>query len=378
MPRVLLVHQPVDGGVGRHVRDLAVGLAGRGCEVILCGPAPPVGVEVRQGHIRHVTLDLRRSIAPGADVRALRAMARLVRETRPDLIHAHSSKAGALARLVRVARPRVPVLYTPHGYAFAGFFERSWERCGYRVIERALAPLATRVVCVCEAEARLARTIGPSGRVRVVYNGIEPPPPGPVDPLTAELGRRGPVVCVLTQLRAGKGIETLIDALPSVLGRHPDAQIAVWGDGPERETLQRTVQAAGLGEAVRFPGASDDPLAVLRGADLFVHPSLAESFPYVVLEAMAVARPIVASAVGGVGEALTDGGSGMGEESGLLVAPGDSNALARAIVALLDDADRRKRMGEAARKRLQRCFTIERMLDRLIAVYGEVAPAAAR
>jgi glycosyltransferase involved in cell wall biosynthesis len=392
----MLLYQPVDGGVGRHVRDLAEGLTERGAEVVLCGPSLPGGlseppgradhvrleldraIAPRASHVRleldraiaprasHVRLELDRAIAPRADLAALRSFAAIVRRTRPDLIHAHSSKAGAVARLGRILQPRVPVLYTPHGYAFAGYFTSGPQRRGYREIERALAPLASRVVCVCEAEATLAAAVGAERRVRVVYNGIEPAGAGPIDPRMAELARRGPVVCALTQLRAGKGIETLIDATPIVLERHPRLQVAIWGDGPELESLRSRASAVGVGEIVHFPGASPDPLDVLRGAEVFVHPSLAEAFPYAILEAMSVARPIVASDVGGIGEALAGG------ESGVLVPPRDPQSLAGAVNGLLDDPDRRASLAAAGRRRVERRFSRAAMIDRLAEVYSEV------
>ena len=367
---MLLVHQPTDGGVGRHVRDLAVGLAARGYEVLLGGPAWPHGFDPHTEGVRQVKLDLGRAISPRADSRALLKLGRVLREERPDIVHAHSSKAGALARVAKVCSPRVPVLYTPHGYSFAGYFSSELERFGYREVERALAPLATRVVCVCEAEANLAAKIGSRRRVRVVYNGIAPDRGGPTDPVMVDLARRGPVLCALTQLRPGKGIETLIDAAPSVLRAHPDLQIVVWGHGPELSALQARAAAAGVTGALHFPGASSDPLSVLRGAQIFVHPSLAEAFPYVILEAMSVGVAIVASDVGGVGEALVDG------ESGVLVSPGDAPALAAALIASLDDAVLASAMGQAARARFERHFTLQEMIDGTVAVYGEVTQSS--
>jgi glycosyltransferase involved in cell wall biosynthesis len=361
--RVLLVHQPTDGGVGRHVADLTTGLVERGHEVFLCGPEPPAGAI---GPYRHMRLDLRRAIAPRSDAEAITAFATIVRDVRPEVIHAHSSKAGAIARLGRLRHPRIPVIYTPHGYAFAGHFSRELERSAYREIERALARLASRVVCVCEAEARLARAVSPAKRVRVVHNGIEPAGHGLLDPGVAKLVERGPVVCALTQLRPGKGIETLIDALPQVLARHPRTQVAICGEGPDLDALRSRAQTRDTAEAVHFLGQSKDPLAVLRAAGVFAHPSWAESFPYVILEAMSVGLPIVASDVGGVAEALSDG------ETGLLVAPGDTDGLARALVSLLDDPARGARMGAAARARLERRFTRARMIDGLVAIYDEV------
>jgi glycosyltransferase involved in cell wall biosynthesis len=362
----MLLHQPVDGGVGRHVRDLAEGLAARGQEVVLCGPSMPGAMPAPPPRVSHVRLDLDRAVAPRADLTALRELAAIVRRTRPTLIHAHSSKAGAMARLGRILQPRLPVLYTPHGYAFAGFFSSALERRAYREIEHALAPLASRVVCVCEAEGRLAAELGPKRRVRVVRNGIEAAGAGPIDPRMAELRGRGPLVCALTLLRAGKGIETLIDATPRMRERHPRVQVAIWGAGPELESLRARASAAEVGDIVHFPGASSDPLSVLRGADVFVHPSLAEALPYVILEAMSVGRPIVASDVGGVGEALVDG------ESGLLVQAGDARGLARAMSGLLDDPDRSASIGAAARDRVEQRFSRAAMIDRLLEVYSEI------
>jgi glycosyltransferase involved in cell wall biosynthesis len=361
--RIVLVHQPVGGGVGRHVVDLAGGLADRGHEVFVCGPAPPSGL---CDTVTHVPLSLRREIAPRGDLAAVTAFCRIVRGVRPDLIHAHSSKAGAVARIARVAYLKTPVLYTPHGYAFAGHFSRELERRAYREIERVLALASTRVVCVCEAEARLARTVSPANRVKVVHNGIEPPGDGPTDPRVAELARRGPVVCALTQLRPGKGLETLIDATARLLPHRPDLQVAICGEGPDLQTLRARADANGSGQAVHFLGASADPLSMLRGADLFVHPSWAEAFPYVILEAMSLGLAIVSSDVGGIGEALIDG------QSGMLVSAGDDLALASALDDLLGDAERRARLGAAAKHRMGQRFTRTKMIEGIELVYGEV------
>ena len=145
-------------------------------------------------------MNLQRAVAPRSDLAAVAGLTRIVRELRPDIVHAHSSKAGAVSRLARILHPRVPLVYSPHLYAFAGDFERPSERRAYRAAERLLAPAASRVVCVCEDEARLARSIGPTGRVRVVYNGIAPAGAGPADPRIAALSERGPVVGALALL----------------------------------------------------------------------------------------------------------------------------------------------------------------------------------
>jgi glycosyltransferase involved in cell wall biosynthesis len=362
MPRVLLVSQPTDGGVFRHVCDLAQGLPAHGFDVALAAPplsGPPPAATVR-------ALPLVRAPSPVRDARATWGLVRAMRALRPDIVHAHSSKAGAVARLARLLAPGTPIVYTPHGYAHAGYFESPAQRLVYRSAERALTPLASRVVCVCEAERQLALGLGAGPRARVVYNGIGPPPDVPVHPEVAAMRERGPVIATVTLLRPGKGIETLLDALPGVLSVHPGAQLAIAGTGVDREPLERRAGALGVATAVRFLGFVPETAGVLRGADVFVSSSWAESFPYVVLEAMALARPIVATRVGGVAEAVRDG------ESGLLVAPRDAETLAGALARLLSDPTRAAEIGAAARSRVTTQFTRERMLESLAAVFSDL------
>lgn len=364
VPRVLLCHQPTDGGVGRHVRDLAEGLLERGFDVTLLSPAVPAGVNPA---VSHVEVDLHRAISPMADREGLIALTRTIAQLRPDIVHAHSSKAGALARLARLRHPRLPVLYTPHGYAFAGYFSRQAERSAYRVAEMALAPLTSCVLCVCDAEARLARSVALARRVRVVHNGIQPLERTQPDPSLAALKQHGPVIGALTLLRPGKGLQTLIEAAPTVLARHPSARFAVVGEGPDLSTLRAQAAELGVSEAIHFPGPSSDPAAVLGAMDVFVHPSWAESFPYVILEAMSLSLPIVASEVGGIPEAVGNG------ESALLVTPRKSDALADALVRLLDAPSWARQLGQAAHERLQTHFTRRDMVDGILGVYGEIA-----
>ena len=358
-----MVTQPADGGVFEHVRRLATGIQARGHEVVVAGPLggrrADLGVDVEE-------VELVRSVAPAADARAAWSLARAVRRVRPDLIHAHSSKAGALARVARAADPRTPVVYTPHGYAFAGYFESERERRLYRGMERVLAPLASIVLCVCEFERRLAASVGPAGRTRVVYNGIPPVEPGSAHPSVEALGRDGPVVGLVTLLRPGKGLETLIDALPALLERHPAASVAVAGDGPDRSALEARARERGVAGALHLIGETRGPGPLLHGVDLFVSPSWAESFPYSILEAMSAGLPVVATDVGGSAEAVIHG------TTGLVVPARDSAALAGAIAELLDDRERAAALGEAGRKRVAERFTLDRMIDGTLGVYDEV------
>lgn len=369
MTRILLVHQPIDGGVARHVVDLFEGLTRRDWEVVLCGPAIPSASLLAAAHAPeppHVRVALTRAIDPRRDLRALLAFARIVRRVRPDVIHAHSSKAGAVARLAKPLNPSVPVLYTPHGYAFAGHFETGRERRIYRGLERAMARLSRFVVAVCEAEGRFAASVGPADRVRVVHNGIAGIPQGShPDPAMQALATRGPLICTLTQLRPGKGVETLIDALPPLVAKHPRVQVAIVGDGVLRQALIERARSLGVVQTVHFLGEYPDPFAVLKAANVFVMTSWAEAFPYVILEAMAAGLPIVASNVGGIPEAVEDGHTGM------LVRPRDPQSTADALIALLDDPALGPRLGGDAQETVARRFSIAGMIDGVSAVYRE-------
>ena len=367
MTRVLLVHQPIDGGVARHVADLSAGLRDRDFEVILCGPSLPLSEQKSaRGPAAHVALPLQRAITPRSELQAIAELATIIRRLRPDLVHAHSSKAGAVARLARLRVPRTRVVYTPHGYAMAGFFEHPLERVAYREAERTLGLLTSRVIAVCEAEAELARRVTPPRRVRVVHNGLDPIAAGPADARVLELSRLGPVICTVSQLRPGKGLETLIDALPPVLDRCPSVQLVLIGDGVLRASLQARTRDRGISSSVHFLGEHPDPVAALRAVQIFVLPSWAESFPYAILEAMATGLPIIASDVGGIGEALID------RENGLLVPARRPDSLTAALLALVDDAQLRGRLGAAALSTVARRFTREAMADGVAHVYREL------
>jgi len=354
MARLMLVHQPVQGGVARHVRDLSRGLEAAGHELVLCAPAP-----LQSAAGRHFPLEMGRAVSPTRDLRSAMALAALIARLRPHLVHAHSSKAGAVARLARLVHPRTPLVYTPHGYAFAGHFDRELERRAYRSAEVVLSPLASRVIGVCEAEARLARLVGPARRVRVVHNGVAQMDPAPGH------GRRPAVICTLTQLRPGKGVQTLLDAMAG-LGAETEARLVVWGDGPDLGPLQGHALALGIEQRVTFAGATPNPLGAMSDADVFVLPSLAEAFPYVVLEAMSLGLPVIASDVGGVREALDDG------RAGALVAPGDPDALSAALARMLSDRSHAAALATAGARRVRARFGLEQMISGTLAVYDEV------
>ncbi len=360
--RILMVVRPSKGGAFGHAVRLSRALAERGFDAAICGPhdqSAAADVEV-------IRIEIPRRPHPLHHSAAVARLAGVYRRWRPDLVHAHGSQGGALGRLARLRHPRTPLVFTPHNFAFKNYFANPLERGAYRAIEIGLAPLTTRVIAVCEAERRVATTVGLGKRTRVVYNGIEPLAPAAPDPDVARLAKRGPLICTVAEMQAPKGVTSLIAALPKLLERFPDAGLYVAGDGVERERLEQQVDELGVGAAVALPGSIANVAGLLGACDVFVQPGWSESFPYSILEAMGFGLPIVATDVGGVGEAIEDG------VTGRLVAAKDPGQLADATIELLSDRERAAALGEAARERMMSRFRLGRMIDETIGVYREI------
>jgi len=364
MARIVLILRPDRGGAFNHVVQLADALTRRDHDVFVLGPHSDRSDEI---NAEVVELGIGREISPTSDLRAVGTFARTVKRLDVDLIHAHGSKAGVVARVARLANPRVPLVFTPHLYAFDNYFARPTQRRAYRFIERVLAPAATRVIGVCESERRLAASIGPAGRTRTVHNGVEPVSLDSVHPAVAALRDAGPLICTVAELRESKGVLTLVDAMATLHRELPAARLAIAGDGVQRDEVAARIDDRNLGGVIELLGATRGADSVLAGADLFVNPAYAEAFPYTVIEAMSAGLPIVATNVGGTREAIADG-------PGVLVDPGDANALAQAMIAVLRDPDRMATMGSTALAAHRERFTTERMIAGTLAVYAEVVP----
>ena len=366
MARILQVFRPRTGGTFGHVRILAAELGARGHEVAVCGPAGEGGDDFP---VPLLAAPIPRHPGAGTTAAAVRAVGGAYRSFGPDLIHAHGAQAGVVARLARAARPGTPLVHTPHRYAFDDGGGPSPAHLLYAAAERALMPLASRVLCVCEAERAIAERLGAGGRARVVHNGIEPLDPEPPDPRVVEFAAGGPLIVAVSELFRRKGVPILIAAMPAILAAVPTARLVVAGDGPERREAEEARDRLGLAGRVLLAGQVAAPAGVLAAADVFVNPALAESFPYGILEAMSLGRPCVVTDAGGSAEAIVDG------ESGRVVAVADPEALASAVIELLADREAAAKLGAAAAVRVHTRFTRAAMIAGTEAVYGELLTA---
>jgi glycosyltransferase involved in cell wall biosynthesis len=350
------------GGATVHVRDLSRALMAGGHQpTVVVGGTGMVSRELEECGIPVVSLrHLCRQVSPWQDVMAVRELAKAIKSIRPDLVSAHTAKAGCIARLA-CSGTGIPVLYTPHGWAIT---DRISRRQGwiYRLVERATAPLAAGIVNVCEYERKLALQygIGSARRHRVIHNGMPEVAAGQ----RAWPGLNPPHIVMVARFEAPKDHETLVEALGKV--QHLRWSLSLVGEGPLQRPVRARVLALGMQGRVQFAGHTVQVAEALASAQMFVLSSRSEAFPRSILEAMRAGLPVVASDVGGVREAVTDG------HNGYVVPKQSIESLAEALERLIGDAGERERMGANGRRRFEQRFTFGRMLTETVSLYQEV------
>ena len=354
------------GGLEWMVVRLALAVRERFRAAVVCydGSGPLEASLAEDGVPVHV---LRRR--PGVDPRYPFRLARLFGRIGADLVHAHNDTALFYGGLAAFLAGRA-LVYTEHDREFPG-------RPAVRFANFVLAASARSVVAVSEElrQSLLVHERIGGARVCVVPNGIdlEAAAPGDVEQVRREwaLPAGAVAVGVVAGLKPVKNHALLIEAAAELAPRHPELFLVFAGDGPLRAELEARAVRAGLGERTRFLGYRSDLARIHAGLDVVALPSHSEGLPLAVLEAMAAARPVVASRVGGLPEAVEHG------VTGLLVAPGDRRALVEALEAMLLDPGRRRALGRDARRRYEERFTLHRMAEAYAAVYRSALEASA-
>lgn len=372
MIRVMMVLEAADGGVGRHVRSVSAGLCRAGVELHIVysarrNPAYGRGLEpLRLRGVAVTELDMRCAIEPRHDLTAAWRLRRLMGRVRPDVIHLHSSKAGALGRMAAAGGGLAPIVYTPHAYAFLD--DERGARCrAYRLAERALARFTDHLVAVSpsEAAASLTHRLVGEGQVTVVPNGVDPMPD-----LDTRRAGEGPVrLGFVGRFERQKHPQALLRAGRVLRHLGIDHRLTLVGDGSERRDCQRLCARLGIGEHVQLTGHLADPSRLYRNIDIYVCASRYEGLPYAVLDAMSWGLPVVGFDVAGMDDLVLHGATG------LLAPPRDVGALAAHIARLAGDTALRRRFGEAGRRRVERDFRLGAQIHRLKRVYADVSDA---
>lgn len=346
---VFLHGAPVFGAVEAYVCDIVRGLQGAEEPVVLVHPDVPElepfrslsGGNVELRTFPHAWLHSSPRLAIG--------LTQLLRRLRPRVVHITDVWAPAIvaARLARVSRVLV-THHTPELPRRDNALGRLWGWLAWST--------HPEVIYTSGSDRRH------DGRspAHVVYYGID------LDRFAAAqpaLRHDGPVIGNVARLAPQKAQRDLIAAAPAVVERHPRARFVLVGDGPLRDSLEAEVEAQGLRDSFLFLGHRTDVPELLASFDVFVLPSLFEGLCYAVIEAQAAGVPVVATPVGGVGENVVEG------ETGLLVAPGDPDALAQRLIWILDHPEERRALAEEGRRRARGRYSKERMVEETIALY---------
>lgn len=365
------------GGPALHVAYLTDGLRERGYETTLVAGELAHGEEsmafvAEERGVEVLPLPaLGREISPLRDALATVRLAQLVRRLRPDIIHTHTAKAGAVGRTAALlARSDAIVVHTFHGHVLRGYF-RAPKAFAFRLLERWLARGTDALVAVSPQvrDDLVSLGVAPRGKFAVVRLGIElerrVSSDGSREDVRRLLGVPDGLFLVgwIGRMTGVKRTDDLLLALQGLRGRGVDAGLCLVGDGPDRDEVERRAHELGLARHCYYLGYQDDVSGWYAAFDAFVLPSANEGTPVVAIEALAAGRPVVASRVGGVPDVVRDG------EDGLLVPSGDVEALADRLATLAGDEDLRHRMGAAGRDRVLGRYAVDRLIDDVDRLY---------
>lgn len=334
------------------------------CEVYLA--APPGGallVQAKEAHIPVETFPLPGiSGFPLGTIQTLSRLKKWIKSNNLDLIHANSQRTAAYAALI-ARTTKTPYIFHDHELIPLGW--------GHHFIGRS----AARIITVSEeGKKRYGSTTYP---VECIYNGIEVPDitnlrnPGDVRD-EFHISPYAPLLIIAGRMIADKGHMDLIHAMQSVLKEVPETRLIIVGGAKLSETdeyeneLKRSVISMGLDKSIYFTGFRDDLMSLFNAADIVVHPALKDNLATVVIEAMALEKPVISTRTGGIKEIISSG------EDGILIGPGDNIALAEAIISLLGDSDKRGELGRKAAKTVHERFAVSRYADQISRIYQQV------
>jgi glycosyltransferase involved in cell wall biosynthesis len=363
--KILHVFRAPVGGLFRHVADLVRGQSARGHQVGVVADSLTGGENADRLFAElapHLTLGVNR-VPMGrylgfGDIAATRAVAAVIARVTPDVVHGHGAKGAAYARLAPAPRHAIRV-YTPHG---GSLHYRPGTIPGtiYIALEKILKTRTDLFLFESEYIRELfIRRIGAThAMIKVVRNGVADSEFAEVAPAPSATD-----LLYIGELRSIKGVDVLIDAIAHLLPSGVTLTATIVGDGPDREALLARAKVRGIADLVRFckPMPAREAFALGK---VMVVPSYGESLPYVVLEAGAAAKPLVATNVGGIPEIF-------GPQAHRLIQPGDRAALIRALTDAVNDPETMRASTMAVQTRIRNVFSIKTMVEDGLSAYAE-------
>lgn len=371
------------GGPARHVVLLDRGLRDRGYRTLLLHGSVDAGEASLESFASEQNVDARRirqlgrRLHPLDDIRAFWAVLRTMFREKPDVVHTHTAKAGALGRVsafifnaVRRPSQRAIVFHTFHGHVLEGYFSPLASQ-SVRLAERLLASVTDRIITISPRQRRdiVERfRIAGSDKVVTIALGLELQSLLQAPRSTAlreQLGVRADdfLIGYVGRFAPIKDLPTLVAAFAKALSDLPHAHLVLAGDGPTREQILKQIDSLDVANRVHLLGWVADLIELHTSLDVCVLTSLNEGTPVAAIEAMAAGTPVIATSVGGVPDVIEHG------RTGLLVPPRDAAELARAIVGLARDPARRQEMAASARKDVAERFSPARLVEEIDSLY---------
>jgi glycosyltransferase involved in cell wall biosynthesis len=376
MPTVVSVFgvEPIRiGGTETFARELSLQLGQKGWKSVLCFESEPPGDVARFLSLPNVTLEV---LKDSADFNwtATKQLTRLLRDYRPDILHLHfTGFLGVFPWLARILAVR-KIFFTDHSSRPEDYVpDRAplWKRWLVQLINYPI----TKVICVSRYGCYCATTLDllPSNRYELVYNGVD------LSRVKADSGRGAEfrkrfnipddrkIIVQVSWIIPEKGIADLLEVARLVRSKRADTQFVIVGDGPFREQFAKQATEMGLSDNVTWTGLMKDPFSegVFDAAAVVCQLSRWEEvFGWMIAEAMAFGKPVVATRVGGIPELVDEG------KTGFLVNRGDVRAVSERILRLLDDGELRKTLGWAGRQKTDVRFNLQTNIGELLRVYG--------
>jgi len=364
-----LITQSELGGAQTYVLDLALSLKNDFDISIGFGEQGDKGglaKKLKENEINYYPLPhLKRNISPWHDFLAIFSIIGLIKKVKPDIVHLNSSKIsilGSLAGIIsksKIINHKSKIIYTVHGWIFNEPLSGS-KKSFYLHAEKFTAKFKNKIICVSkfDYDTALKNKIAPKEKLVTIHNGIKP-----INLLSREEARKklgidnsDIIIGSVAYLYKTKGFEYLIQATKILDDTGINAKTIIIGEGKEREELENWINQLNLKNKIILTGKIDNASELLKAFDVYVSSSVKEGLSYTIIEAMTTGLPIVATCIGGSPELISD------NEEGLLVDPANPEKLAQAITKLINNSELSNRLGQNAKEKAEKEFTLEKMI----------------
>lgn len=374
MKVALLTDADVFAGTERHILDLAVALHNlkdAPAVVIVCPIPSPIADRAREANIP--IIEIPSSAVGVVNKTTIRILRRLLRSGKIDILHAHNGRTALHATLARALAKRGEVVVTQHFLAPSHTSNRGLKAKVFGAAHHWVNAHIAHFIAISRAveNEMLARKEATIGQVTTILNALSAPDEATLKTVSTtrqewDLKPDLPLIVCAARLEQEKSVQTLIAAMAILKKQGVAAHCVIAGEGAEKTALQSQIDQENLSQNVHLLGFRNDVLSLMNAGEIFVLPSLAEPFGLVILEAMALGKPVIATNTGGPPEIIDDG------TTGILVPPGDANALAKALHTLIADKPVRDGFGQAGRERYNESFPPQRMASSVREIYARV------